>query len=381
MSNLVIITSVISAFCAGTTATLAAILVERYAGSVGGVIASSPSTIIIFSVATAVTQDIGSSDFTTTLYMSAVGLFGDAIFLWLWRELPKSRLLIRYSGNKYLEAVLLTSLTIGFWMSYAIALIYALGPLINLGVPNRAIGAVFWFANVLFGLYTVWFQWIPPPKVKKVNRLVYIGRFMLGACSIGVAIGISSINVIAGGIGSMFPNTFLASMLTLYLVHGGELGISAIGGLMLGSVSSPFYVALFAELLPVIHRSMNTNAIAGSIAATVIICEIIAILVISIPAYGLVKFRGRKHVKEQLQSPSQSQSQTDTTSQYKPESSDEIDLTMAKTSTATMITNKLEEDSQGMVTGIVIENDKNENSGYDAKKTYGNAVEDTSLVN
>ena len=292
MSTHLIIVSVVSAIAAGSTATLATVLIEKLGGSIGGVLASSPSTIVIFAVATAVSAD-SETDLITTLYFSAVGLFGDALFLWLWRELPSVSYYARYVHlrSRLCQAALMAAVTIFIWMVYAIVLIFVSQAVLNAGAPNRVIGCCFWAANVAFGLYTVLYRYVPPPRVeKRTSFWAYAGRFTLGACSIGVSIGISSISPVAGGVGSMFPNTFLASMFTLWAMHGADLPHSAIGPLMLGSVSSPFYAAMFAELLPLLERSLS---FVSALVVAAIVSEAIAITVVSIPAYHIVRWRIR----------------------------------------------------------------------------------------
>ena len=292
MSTHVIVVSVISAIAAGSTATLATVLIEKLGGSIGGVLASSPSTIVIFAVATAVSAD-SKTDLITTLYFSAVGLFGDALFLWLWRELPSASCFARYVllRGRVCQAALMATVTILIWMVYAIVLIFASQAVLDAGAPNRVIGCCFWTANVVFGLYTVLYRYVPPPRLeKRTSFWVYAGRFALGACSIGVSIGISSISPVAGGVGSMFPNTFLASMFTLWAMHEADLPHSAIGPLMLGSVSSPFYAVMFAELLPLLQRSLS---FVSALVVAAIVSEAMAITVVSIPAYQIVRWRIR----------------------------------------------------------------------------------------
>lgn len=293
MSTRLAVVSVVSALAAGTTATLATVLIEKLGGSIGGVLASSPSTIVIFAIATAVSADT-ETDLITTLYFSAVGLFGDAVFLWLWRELPSTSWFGRHvhSLTRLNQAALMAAVTIAMWMMYAVALIFASQALLDAGAPNRVIGCFFWLANVVFGLYTVLYRYVPPPRLEKhTSPLAYLGRFCLGACSIGVSIGISSFSAVAGGVGSMFPNTFLASMVTLWVMHGSQLPHSAIGPLMLGSVSSPFYAATFGELLPLVQRSLS---FVPALVVTAIVSEAIAIIVISMPVFYLVRWRIRK---------------------------------------------------------------------------------------
>lgn len=292
MRLLVIITSIVSAIAAGSASVAATVFIETMGGSFGAVIASSPSTIVVFGVATAVTST-SQVDLVTTLYMSAVGLFGDALFLWLWRTLPPTQF-IRVVGGKFAQAALMTVISLGFWMAFAIAMIFAIEPLLAHGVPSRAIGAIFWGLNVLLGLYTVIFCYIPPlTGTHKAPCVAYASRFLLGAVCIGAAVGISSINIVAGGVGSMFPNTFLVSMLTLCLSHGHALPQSAVGPLILGSVSSPVFAAVMAELLPIMQRMTRSSA--GGIAVSALIAETAAIVGISLPVYRVVGWRKRKH--------------------------------------------------------------------------------------
>lgn len=298
MQLFIIITSVVSAIAAGSASVAATVFIEKMGGSVGGVIASSPSTIVIFGIATAVTAAT-SDNLVTILYMSPVGLFGDALFLWLWRVLPPTQF-IRRVGGKYAQAALMTAVSLGFWMAFAIAMIYAIEPLLDIGVPSRAIGASFWALNVILGLYTVLFCYIPPlAGTHSAPAIAYASRFLLGACCIGVAVGISSINTVAGGIGSMFPNTFLVSMLTLCLSHGHALPQSAVGPLMLGSVSSPVFAAVMAEVLPLLQRAIRSPA--GGIAVSATIAEVAAIAGVSLPVYHVIRWRKRKHTRHDVE--------------------------------------------------------------------------------
>ena len=292
MRVLVIITSIVSAIAAGSASVAATMFIEKMGGSFGGVIASSPSTIVIFGVGTAVTF-ANQVDIVTILYMSAVGLFGDALFLWLWRILPPTPF-VRGVGGRVAQAALMTAITLGFWIAFAVAMIFAIQPLLAHGVPSRAIGAFFWGLNVLLGLYTILFCYTPPlAGTHKAPFIAYASRFLLGAVCIGAAVSISSINIVAGGVGSMFPNTFLVSMLTLCLSHGHALPHSAIGPLILGSVSSPVFAAVMAELLPIMQTASHSHV--GGIAVSALVAEIVAILGISLPVYCIVGWRKRKH--------------------------------------------------------------------------------------
>lgn len=298
MRLLIIITSVVSAIAAGSASVAATVFIETMGGSFGAVIASSPSTIVVFGVATAVTS-ASHVDIVTTLYMSAVGLLGDALFLWLWRILPPTQF-IRVVGGRFVQAALMTAISLGFWMAFAIAMIFAIEPLLAHGVPSRAIGVFFWSLNVLLGLYTVIFCYIAPlPGTHKAPCIAYASRFLLGALCIGAAVGISSINIVAGGVGSMFPNTFLVSMLTLCLSHGHALPQSAVGPLILGSVSSPVFAAVMAELLPTMQRVTRSSA--GGIAVSALIAELAAIIGVSLPVYRVVGWRKHKHERHEYE--------------------------------------------------------------------------------
>ena len=247
MRLLVIITSIVNAIAAGSASVVATVLIETMGGSFGAVIASSPSTIVVFGVATAVTST-SQVDLATTLYMSAVGLFGDALFLWLWRTLPPTQF-ICVVGGKFAQAALMTATSLGFWMAFAIATIFAIEPLLAHGVPSGAIEAFFWGLNVLLGLYTVIFCYIPP-----------------------------------------LTGTHKAFCLS----HGHALPQSAVGPLILGSVSSPVFAAVLAELLPIMQRMtlqgglLCSRSSAGGIAVSALIAETAAIVGISLPVYRVV---------------------------------------------------------------------------------------------
>lgn len=170
MAITVIITSVISAFAAGTTATLAIILIEQLRGLIDGVLASSPSTIVIFAIATAITAD-SEYDLITILYFSAVGLLGDALFLWLWRELPLDRLdASTHLRTRWRQAIAMTTITIAFSMVYAISLIFACQTLLDVGAPNRGIGTLYGVQTLCLGFKQVYTATCLLPALRDTDR-------------------------------------------------------------------------------------------------------------------------------------------------------------------------------------------------------------------
>ena len=118
--------------------------------------------------------------------------------------------LVRRVGGKYAQAALMTAISLGFWLGFAIAMIFAIEPLMTFGIPSRVIGGFFWVLNVLFGLYAVLFCYIPPlVGTHRRPCTAYVSRFALGACCIGAAVGISSINIVAGG-GGLYVSKYIS---------------------------------------------------------------------------------------------------------------------------------------------------------------------------
>ena len=68
---------------------------------------------------------------------------------------------------------------------------------------------------------------------------------------------------------------------------------------MLGSVSSPVFAAVMAELFPVLRRV--TSSTAGGIALSAVTAELAAIACISLPVYLVIGWRKRAYSRHEVE--------------------------------------------------------------------------------
>ena len=80
-----IIQAVISAVFAGCIVSLASFCIEKFGGTVGGVLASSPTTIVAASIGFALNEKVRLNE---SLYIVPLGLILNANLLFMWRSVP-----------------------------------------------------------------------------------------------------------------------------------------------------------------------------------------------------------------------------------------------------------------------------------------------------
>lgn len=80
-----IIQALVSAVFAGCIVSLASFCIEKFGGTVGGVLASSPTTIVAASIGFALNENVRLSE---SLYVVPLGLILNANLLFMWRSVP-----------------------------------------------------------------------------------------------------------------------------------------------------------------------------------------------------------------------------------------------------------------------------------------------------
>ena len=80
--------AVASAFFAGAVAILATVAIERFGGSLGGILGSAPTTIVPASIGFWLGAN-GVQNFQDSLFAVPAGMCVNAVFLYSWRIFPK----------------------------------------------------------------------------------------------------------------------------------------------------------------------------------------------------------------------------------------------------------------------------------------------------
>ncbi|KNC74937.1 hypothetical protein SARC_12527 [Sphaeroforma arctica JP610] len=250
-----IVTILLSALFAGLVAILVTFLIERLGGLVGGVIGSTPSitipTVIGIALSSNETQDVFNA-----MTAIPVGLLVTASFLLVWRYLPLPLTQkLHVESRSALWLTLATSLCV--WAGFAIISVISMQQVGS--VAGKYMSFLCLALMLLTGFLVTYFP-TPTPLHQhahpghshagsKSSWQVLATRGLLAGTATGVTVGISMVNEIAAGVLSSFPSISLTTMVALWLAHGPELGLSAVGSTILGSGSVAFFSLAFGVFI------------------------------------------------------------------------------------------------------------------------------------
>lgn len=208
------------------------LLIEKFGGLVGGVLGTTPSTIVPASIGLAL-QASTDDDIRKSMFAIPAGMLLSIGVLYLWREVP-SRFPPSLSVRTQLIAMILLSLI--FWLIAAIFLIFLLEFL-----QEEANLSIIWIgvmAEILLlsiGLLVIFLKPLPAPKgTKKVKASTLTLRGLLAGMAIFFSIVFSNLSQVAAGILSVFPAIFITTMISLWLSQGNAVSVGAAGPMMLG---------------------------------------------------------------------------------------------------------------------------------------------------
>ena len=247
-------------------------------------LASTPTTILPFTVALVLTAD-RYKDVAQALCSAPVGILLASVYLTLWRELLRLRLVSAISSiRQQLLAVLLVCLT--FWASGAIALTCLLDTLKqHLAAPVT--GCIAAVLSAVVGILAVFVRQVPAPGGKKaITWLSYFGRGCLAGLAVGVSLLLTSVSPSASGIGSVFPSITTTTLVSLWLQQGKEVAVGAAGPLALGNVSISVFCLLFAGLYPELANPGVPHGL--SITATCLVAYCITVTCVSAPLFCII---------------------------------------------------------------------------------------------
>jgi hypothetical protein len=242
---------------AGLVATLVTVLIEKCGGLVGGVLGSSPSTILpasvsfFFSAAAFAKGDpaVLSARLRITMFTIPMAMFCNAILLLSWRYLPR---LVPQSLTFASKVATITALSVLCWLIPA-CLVWALT---SFWAPDDGsivvAGSATFAVLVLLGIAFSFHLPHSPPGTKPVTWKVLIARGVGAGISITSAVLLSKASPALAGLISAFPAIFLTTMLSVYLAQGEGTTIGAVSPMVLGSSAVSVYAVVFGLTAPII---------------------------------------------------------------------------------------------------------------------------------
>lgn len=259
---------------AGLVAILATIAIERLGGRLGGIIGTLPTTIIPASwglwyqgQAKILQNNLYQAElgqqvfeqFSVAMYAVPAGMCLNAIFLWLWRVIPRrlsmiSRLSEQGPFGLYKALAIMSLMTLGLWFISAFAWVSVSRQWLSTVYLHYLSGLSSLGLIVLIGLAAT-YRNIPAPKGKKISKLSTL--FSRGVCAmlavtLAVLIAKSGASTFAG-VAAVFPAIFWTTMVSLWLSQGQAVPSGAVGPMMLGSSS----VAVFALIAPSTYQNFG----------------------------------------------------------------------------------------------------------------------------
>jgi hypothetical protein len=279
-----------TALLSGAFAALVAVavtrLIELLGGTLGGVLASMPTTVIPASIGFALVAGLPARgapppDAQPGLLLAACftvpsGMLVSALFLTVWRYVPPL-LPPTWPLRRALPFMVLFSLSV--WAACAAASIS-----ISRAAGNPvAYGAICFALHAAIALRVTWSHKSAPKGAASVPWRALALRGALAGLAIFFSVLLSAAGDggVMGGMASTFPAIFLSIQVALWASSGGAVQGGAVGPVMLGAVSVPTFAMLFAGLAPL-----------WGIAAAAAVSWVGAVLLVSAPAFAYLRWRG-----------------------------------------------------------------------------------------
>lgn len=301
----------LSAVCAALATTGITLAIEKLGGTLGGVLGSTPTTIIPSTIGVAlalapVSLEGPVQNLQTAMYTTPLGMLLNVTFLFLWRELPRTRCFKRpfFDKSIYRLVFCVGATTLCLWGLGAATVVFSLRALRGVGVSPRVWGLTACLGAEAFALVSVFKGHVPSAASgTKVRIPVPLARGLLAALAIFTGVAVSQINAVAAGMMIIFPAVYLTTMASLWMSQGHGVPAGAVGPMMLGSQSIGVYAMCFSELLPAIMLAVGDHSegcadsfacltfppSGGALALSAFLCYLIAVLGVSIPTFFLLR--------------------------------------------------------------------------------------------
>ena len=286
-----IFSSILSAFIAIAST----VAIEKLGGTMGGVLATTPTTILPFSFGLALAgQSYG--EITDAMFSAPIGLCLTSFYLILWREVPRLSC-VTSLGSSWRQLALVLPLLLSFWVAGAIAIVVALPLIKAAGISIIVAGLAALFLSFGVGVAVIFIRHVPAPTGKRsVTYLQYASRGLVAGCAIGTSLVISSISPVAGGVASVFPSITTTTMVTLWLQQGRQVPAGAAGPMMLGNVAVSSFCVLFALLYPAMDQPGAPLAL--TLTGVCLLCYVLATSFVSIPIFALLQWRKERVMQD-----------------------------------------------------------------------------------
>jgi hypothetical protein len=298
LDGALLLTAAISGICAGLVAIGSTAAVERLGDALGGVLATTPSLMMVTSIG--LSSRLAGLQLRSALFTVPCGFLANAFFLLAWRLLP-ARLPLAWSSTKQLATTCAAS--IGVWFTGALIVV--------LGSPAKSadtmsqvvtIGYVCLAALILIGL-VVCFRPLPSSSSRpKASLRTHLLRGA-GSCTfVFTAVLISRVGDVVAGFASTFPVLFLIAMVSLWLSGRGPLLlVPATGPIILGSAATGAYAVIFSGLVThgatpqsePLPAGIDSDAHAMNPVAAGVLSWLLAALSVSLPVYVFLRWRRR----------------------------------------------------------------------------------------
>ena len=256
MSAALASTALLSGLFAAAVAIAVTRAIELLGGTLGGVLATLPTTMVPASVgfaqlaglaaAGAAPPDARVDTVVAALFTVPSGTLVSSAFLAVWRFLPPA-LPQRWPLRVALPVMVATSLAT--WAACAAASV----SLARLAASPVAWGAACFCAQGLTGLAVTARHREAPRGRAAVPLAALLARGALAGVSIAFAVFLSAAagdGGVAAGMASAFPAIFLSVQVSLWLGNDRAVQGGAVGPMMLGHLAVPLYAMLFAVFAP-----------------------------------------------------------------------------------------------------------------------------------
>ena len=284
--------TVLSAVFSGLIAIGSTVAIEKLGGRLGGVLATSPSTVIPFSFALAL-AGTSYDGIRSSMFAVPVGICLTSLYLTLWRESPRVPIVSRLH-SAYAQVALVLPLLLGLWFAGAVAIVYALPALSDTGVPIHVAGVCGLLGSFCVGLAAMLLRYVPAPTGKRpVTALQYASRGIIAGTAIAASLLIADVSAVAGGVASVFPSVTTTTMVTLWVQQGSQVPAGAAGPMMLGNVSVSTFCVLFALLYPAMDSPQVPLAL--TLSAVCLLCYVLSVVFVSAPIYRLLQWGQQRH--------------------------------------------------------------------------------------
>ncbi len=270
----------IPALAAGVVAILATVVVERFGGTLGGVLSTIPSTIVPAAIGI-YGRSADVDEFRRAMAFIPIGMLLNAGYLVLWRVIPArlGRQMIQRSPTRLLVST--TLLALGAWCVVALSVVAtnnALQPTLD---NTLLTGLIAFAAGIALGFAA---NRVAHPAPKGTHRVSTIVLAMRGASAVIVIIVALTLSragwPVASGMAAVFPVIFTTIMIATWLAQGAHVPTGAVGPMTLGTLSVSAYALLAAWLFPVMPLWIAA-----------IVAWIISVGAVSVPAYLYLRAR------------------------------------------------------------------------------------------